>query len=89
MTILFFVFLGVMAVATGTTLVAIVRAKEGCEDELGFHSTDLTTASDARTGHPLISPPPARTSGRSAPPDPVMAATAELPSALLEERCSP
>jgi len=89
MTILFFVFLGVMAVAVGTTMFAIARAKDGYEDEFGFHPVDVTQAPETWHGQTPADHLPARTGGKSVPPDPVVATATELPSALLEGRFSP
>lgn len=89
MTILFFVFLGVMAAAMGTTIIALVRAKDGFEDELGFHSPDAAPALQTSNGPLSADPFATRTAGRPVLSEPVMAPAPELRSALLEGRYSP
>jgi hypothetical protein len=89
MTLLFIVFLGVMAVAVGTTIVAIVRAKDGYEDGLGFHLPAPAATSTARNEPVSPSFLPIKTGGRSTASVPVLTATSELPSTLLEGRFSP
>jgi len=73
MIITLLVLLGVMVVAVGTTVVAIARAKDGYEDELGFHSSGLAQAADARNEPASTGHLPGMTGDRTVTPEPVLA----------------
>ena len=79
------VFVGVLAVAVVTTVLAIARAREGSEDETGFHEegqrSALAGAEKAAMAEGIPSGATLRV-GLSAPSD----AAAGLPGGLLGAR---
>lgn len=88
MTTLLFVFLGLMVVATGTTILAVVRAKDGYEDDSGFHPAGLAEPSAAPPA-PGLGDHRSTWDGDLTPaPAPAISAVSDLPPVLLEGRIS-
>lgn len=83
MALLLWIFLGVMAVAAVTTVVAVRRAEEGYEDETGFHPMkSAAPVAAGRSASASIRAPEETVESRrgAAAPGP---AEAGLPSGLL------
>jgi hypothetical protein len=66
MNLLLGIFLGVMGVAAAVTIGAVLRAKEGFEDEAGFHLTPPTPGDGGRPVTATVAPRDA-TAGAGAP----------------------
>jgi len=83
MIILLCVFLGVMSVAVALTIFAIVRAKDGYEDETGFHFSGSAGEPDPMAGVALPSRLPMNAAARPFESESKQPATPELPPELL------
>ena len=86
MIILLYVFLGVMAVAVATTVFAIVRARDGFEDESGFHLADSMAAHQVLGRATTTGRIPASAAARVVTATPVGPAAPGLPVGLVGAR---
>ena len=86
MIILLCVFLGLMALAVTTTVFELRRAKDGYEDETGFHLAGSTAATKAAQGLAMANYRPRDVAAQAGVADAARTAATELPSGLLSVR---